>query len=309
MRDFLIVSGSREQRVAAVARLQRGRVARRQLIEAGISPAAIGRMVTRGLLHREHAGVYAVIDPTPGPLTRETAALLACGPRAVLSHFSAAALWGLSPLRQGPVAITVVGAETGRRRPGVTVHRTTRLLARDARIRQQLPVTSPARTLLDFAAEAAPRDVEKALDEGLVVLKIVRMAELEDVLERAPNHRGAPILKQLLRHRGPAALTQSEAEERFLKLVRDAGLPLPETQVSIAGYTVDFFWREQRVAFEIDGYRFHTSRSAFDRDRSKDAALKGAAVDPNRVSRDQVKHQPLGVVAYVAGALARARTN
>jgi very-short-patch-repair endonuclease len=264
-------------------------------------------MVTRGLLHREHAGVYAVLDPTPAPLTRETAALLACGPRAVLSHSSAAALWGLSPRRQGPVEIAVVGAETGRRRPRIKLHRTAHLLARDVRIHQGLPVTSPARTLLDYAAQATPRDAERAVDEALVVLEIVRIKELQDVLERAANHRGAPALKELLDRRGPALITHSEAERRFLQLVREAGLPLPETQVPIAGYKVDFFWRDLGVAFEIDGYRFHTSRAAFDRDRHKDAALKGAAVDPNRVSRDQVIYQSLSVVANVTAALTRAR--
>ena len=79
-----------------------------------------------------------------------------------------------------------------------------------------------------------------------------------------------------------------------------------ETQGRVAGYRVDFLWRKERVVFEIDGYRFHTSRSAFDRDRRKDLALKQALHDPNRVSRDQVKHQPLLVLAHVAAALARA---
>ena len=91
----------------------------------------------------------------------------------------------------------------------------------------------------------------------------------------------------------------------FLRLIRDAGLPEPDTQAKIQGFTVDFLWPQQRVVFEIDGYRFHTSRSAFDRDRRKDQALKAAGFDPNRVSRDQVKHEPLAVLASVAGALSR----
>ncbi|MGN6169367.1 MAG: endonuclease domain-containing protein [Solirubrobacteraceae bacterium] len=113
-------------------------------------------------------------------------------------------------------------------------------------------------------------------------------------------------MRTLLERRTHETITQSEAERLFLALVRQAGLPVPETQVRIAGYRVDFLWRQERVVFEIDGYRFHTSRSAFDRDRRKDLALKQARYDPNRVSRDQVKHQPLLVVAHVAAALARA---
>jgi very-short-patch-repair endonuclease len=110
----------------------------------------------------------------------------------------------------------------------------------------------------------------------------------------------------LLERRTHATITQSWAERRFLELIRKAGLPEPETQVSLAGFKVDFLWRKERVVFEIDGYRFHTSRSAFDRDRRKDLALKHARHDPNRVTRDQVKHEPFMVLAHVASALARA---
>jgi very-short-patch-repair endonuclease len=307
MRGFSVISGTVQERVAAIARLQRGRLSRRQLFAAGVGEGALKGMVKRGLLHREHAGVYAVLGGTDVPLARETSALLACGERAVLSHASAAAVWGVAPDRGGPVDVTVQRSERGRTRKGIKMHRAGGLLSRDVRIHQGLPVTSPARTLLDYAAQATPRDAERAVDEALVVLEIVRREELEDVLERAPSHRGAPILKRLLHRRGPAVITESEAEKRFLALIRQAGLPLPETQVPIAGYKVDFFWREYGVAFEIDGYRFHKSRSAFDRDRRKDAAVKDAGVDPNRVSRDQIKYEPLAVVANVTAALTRAR--
>ncbi len=126
------------------------------------------------------------------------------------------------------------------------------------------------------------------------------------MIERGSGHRGAATLRTLLERRTRDTITQSEAERLFLTLVRDAGLPEPETQVRIAGYRVDFLWRRTRVVFEIHGYRFHTSRRAFDRDRRKDLALKQAGFDPNRVSRDQVKDQPLLVLAHVAAALARA---
>jgi very-short-patch-repair endonuclease len=169
-----------------------------------------------------------------------------------------------------------------------------------------LPVTSPARTLLDLAERLRIRDLERALDEALVVLEIVSPAELRAAVKRASGRAGASVLAKLLDRRRSGAITQSKAERRFLELVRAAGLPEPKTQVRIAGFTVDFFWPEQRVAFEIDGYRYHTSRRAFDRDRRKDAAVKAVDVDPNRVSRDQVIHEPLAVLAYVAGALARA---
>lgn len=119
---------------------------------------------------------------------------------------------------------------------------------------------------------------------------------------------GTALLRRLLDARARETITQSAAERAFLQLVRTAGVPEPETQVNIRGFTVDFLWPRERVVFEIDGYRFHTSRSAFDRDRRKDQALKAAAFDPNRVSRDQVMHEPLSVVAHVAAALTRAGT-
>jgi very-short-patch-repair endonuclease len=190
--------------------------------------------------------------------------------------------------------------------PGIKAHRTRQLVDRDIRVCEGLPVTSPARTLLDAAEYLTTRELERELDEALTVLRIVRVPELEDVLDRAHGRRGAPLLRRLLTNRTHETVTRLEAEKLFLALVREAGLPEPETQVWIEGFCVDFVWREQRVIFETDGYTFHTSRSAFDRDRREDLVMKAAGWDPNRVSRDQVKYERLTVLAHVAGALARA---
>jgi very-short-patch-repair endonuclease len=149
------------------------------------------------------------------------------------------------------------------------------------------------------------RDFERALDEALVVLEIVRRDELDDVLERAGRRRGRRVFREVLAARGGAMLTESEAERRFLGLIRKAGLPLPETQVPFDGFRIDFLWRDVGVVFEVDGYRYHSSRSAFNRGRRKDAALKSADLDPNHVTRDEIEFRPLAVVALVAAALAR----
>jgi very-short-patch-repair endonuclease len=106
--------------------------------------------------------------------------------------------------------------------------------------------------------------------------------------------------------RKTSAITHSKAERRCLELIHEAGLPEPMTQVRIAGYTVDLLWPAHRLVFEIDGYNFHTSRFAFDRDRRKDAALKAAGYDPNRLTRDQVMLEPYAAIAAIAAALARA---
>lgn len=303
----MTVSGSPVERLAAIAECQRGRVARRQLMTAGIGPRAIGHMITRGLLRREHNGVYAVVHTAPVPLARETAAVLACGERAVLSHVSAAAVWGLVPSADGPVEVTLADSKARRRRPGITLHRSGNLLRRDVSSHEGLPLTSPARTLLDLAGCLDRRSLERALDEALVVLKIATRAEIIDILERANGHNGASTLKALMRRRKGNQITHSEAERRCLELIREAGLPEPRTQVRIGNFTVDLLWPAERVVFEIDGYRFHTSRSAFDRDRRKDAALRAADYEPNRLTRDQVMFEPYASVAAISAALTRAR--
>lgn len=291
--------------MAEIAELQRGCLTRAQLRAAGISDAAITRLMRADRLVRIHPGVYAVRPLVSVPFASETAALLACGPNALLSHASAAGLWGLRSLSLEPIHLTIA-SRRHRRLAGVRAHRTAHLLPRDVRVEEGLPVTSPARTLLDQAVTLTSRELERELDEALNVVRIVTPAELEDVLARTERRPGVPLLRRLLAARTTATITQSEAERGFLRLMRTGGLPEPETQVKLKGFTVDFLWPQQRVVFEIDGYRFHTSRSAFDRDRRKDQTLKAAGFDPNRVSRDQVKHEPLVVLAHAAGALARA---
>ena len=306
VKRLLPVSGTPLERMAAIAQLQRGRVARRQLLVAGVSKAAIGRMISRGLLHAEHVGVYAVAHRAPVPFGRETAALLACGDQACLSHRSAAAVWRILEPDDGAVEVTIVASNSGRRRPDVQVHHSRDLVPRDLRIHEGLPLTSPARTLLDLAGCLDSRSLERALDEALMVLKIVSRPQVLDLFGRANGHAGASMLRTLMTRRSDSSITHSEAERKCLELIREARLPEPKTQVRIAGYTVDLLWPDLRVVFEIDGYNFHMSRFAFDRDRRKDAALKAAGYDPNRLSRDQVTFEPYVAVAAISAAIARA---
>jgi very-short-patch-repair endonuclease len=206
----------------------------------------------------------------------------------------------------GPVEVTVACSGTGRNRPGIKIHRSTNLLQRDVRTHQGLPLTSPAWTLLDLAGSLDSRSYERAFDEALVVRKIVRRSQIEDVLARANGRRGARVMRALLEQRRNSSITHSEAERRCLALIRKAELPEPKTQVRIGDYTVDLLWPDHGVVFEIDGYRFHISRYAFDRDREKDTALKRAGLDPNRLTRDQIVFKPYLAVAAIAAALGRA---
>jgi very-short-patch-repair endonuclease len=305
VRDPVVVSGTRDQRIAAIASRQHGRVGRSQLRAAGITDNVIAGLIARGALHREHPSVFAVGHHAPMPLQREAAALLACADDTVLSHLTAATLWGLPAHAPDQVEVLICGRQTAQPR-GVRVHRTVQLPARDVRIKHHLPLTSPARTLLDIADGLTPRELERALDEALVA-RIVRISQIADVLARARGRRGAPRLSALIEHAAGTTVTRSQAEERFLALVRAADLPQPEVNYRTRGFEVDFLWRERRLVVEVDGYRYHSSRSAFERDSAKGAKLTAAGLQVMRVTWLQMEGDSYGVVARLAQALARAR--
>jgi very-short-patch-repair endonuclease len=201
------------------------------------------------------------------------------------------------------VHVTVVGR--GRRsRPGLTVHRVQKLDPRDRGQRHGIPVTSPARALLDHAAYAPPDEVERAIGEASA-LKLVTENQILGALERAPKRAGAGRLRgELARERGPQ-WTRSEGERRMLKLIRAAGLPQPLTNVRIEGWPTDFLWPEHKLIVEVDGYPFHSHRRAFERDRRRDAAHVTAGYVVIRFTWRQLIEEPLVVVATVARALAR----
>jgi very-short-patch-repair endonuclease len=245
-----------------------------------------------------HRGVY-LVGLLESPYSPLMAATLAAGPGAVLSHYAAAVLWGLVAARDGPIDVTVPGRKA-RNRPGVRVHRAA-LHPADAMRHHGIPVTSPARTLLDLATRVAQRDLDRAVEEAHIHRR-VNTHSLDEQLLRYPRHRGA----RRLRNATPAEprLTRSEAERRMLELIRDAGLPRPQTNVRIAGYEVDLLWRAQKLVVEIDGYGFHSSRRSFERDRRKEADLVAAGLRVARVTWRQVTGEALGVAARLATALA-----
>jgi very-short-patch-repair endonuclease len=286
-----------------IASAQRGRVSRVQLLAAGIPRDAILRRLAAGHLIRLQCGVYAVGHRSDVPLGRETAALLACRDGAVLSHHTAAELWGLRPPGSGDGLVHITLRGNGRTRvPTAKVHRTRLLDAQDVSIRERLPVTSPARALLDIAELLTPRELERALDEALVT-RIVRPAQIHELLGRAHGRAGTPLLRALLARQTGTTRTRSEAEERFIALLRSARLPEPEVNVRVHGYEVDFLWRSVRLVVEIDGYKFHSSRAAFERDRQKDAQLQASGLATMRVTWLQMEDEPYAVIARLARAL------
>jgi very-short-patch-repair endonuclease len=292
----------RDALIASIATRQYGVVSRSQLLAAGISDAAITTRIRRFRLHPLHRGVYAVGHTALVPLAREMAAVLACGEGAVVSHRTAAStIWHLIDAIDDVIDITI--PRSNRRRPGLRVHRSRTLHPEDTQVVRGIPVTSVARTLVDLAEDVSDRELEVALDEA-TTRRLTTTASLTAAVERLHGRRGTSRLNGLLERDGEPAFTRSEAEERLLALIRAANLSHPEVNARASRHTVDFIWRKQRLIVETDGYRFHSTRTAFERDRVRDAELTAAGFRVIRITWRQLEVEPLAIVARLAQALA-----
>jgi very-short-patch-repair endonuclease len=266
--------------------------------------SSITWLVCKGRLIPSLRGVFVVGHDARGEFGRETDALLSVREGAVLSYWSAAALWGLWAPAPQMIEVTVDDAPAARN-PGVQVHRTRILESRDVRIKHGLPVTSPARTLLDIAPTATDRQLEIAFDRAITE-RTLKPSHVRDVLDRVGGHRGRGRLITLLdQESGASAMTRSEAEERMLALIRQAGLPTPEVNYPFGAYKLDFYWPNARFVLEVDGYQFHSSRYRFERDRRKDNDLRRADIEVMRIVPREIKDRSHGLVADVARSLAR----
>jgi very-short-patch-repair endonuclease len=258
-----------DMRLAELATAQHGVVHRRQLAALGFGDEAIKTRVRRARLLRLHRGVYAVGHRSLSREGRWTAAVLACGPGAALSHHSAATAWGLRP-GWGPITDVTVPSTAGRTAPsGVRLHRVATLGPRDTRRLGALRVTSPERTLEDLAAHLSPARLGRAIDE----------AEARGLLARplrTARLPGAAALRAAMEGR---RVTGSDLEAEFLALLARAGLPRPRTNVVIGPYTVDVLFPEHALVVELDGFAHHRTRASFAADRARDRRLKALGYD------------------------------
>jgi very-short-patch-repair endonuclease len=293
-----------EAAVARIAAAQQGMVSFEQLVAAGFRPNAIGRRVAGGWLTRRHAGVYQ-LGVHGGRFGDEMAALLACGREAILGGWASVALFELAERGGRPVDILVPRHFEGHP-VGVRRHVTAWLAPGDVVVRHGMPVTVPARTLLDLAATTPRRELERLVEEAQV-RRLVSHGELLAMVERGAGRRGVRKLRAIVSLLDEPLLTRSEAERRLLALVRSANLPLPRTNVRIAGLEVDAVWPEHRLVVEVDGYAFHGTRAAFERDRRRDARLLMAGYRVIRLTWRQLTREPAGVTQLLATAL-RAET-
>jgi very-short-patch-repair endonuclease len=287
--------------LGAFAERQHGHVTRFQALAAGMGLGAFDGRVRRGYLYRVHRGVYRVGHTAPLDFDREMAAVLACGTRTVLSHHSAAYLYALAPRPDGDVHVT--GPER-HSRPGIRLHRSP-LAPGDVTRRHGVPLTRPARTLVDMAAGAEPLLIERAVEDALRRRLVTRPA-LE--AEAGRGRPGSAAIRKLLKLECAPALTRSEAEWRLVKLVRAAGLPAPEHNVRMAGIEVDLVWLAHGLVVEVDGFTYHSGRAAFERDRLRDARLTASGLRVMRITWRQLSARPHAVVARLAEALAVSRS-
>lgn len=300
--------------IAALAGAQHGAVSRGQLVAAGLGRGAIEHRLRRGRLHLAYRGTYFVGHPAAPPAAWDAAALLACGQGSALSHVTAARRWRLVDREPGAIHVTVDARRRpaarpgphrgGRAGPSLRPHWTRRLGDRDVVVHDGLPLTSPARTLLDLSALASERELRRALDEALLT-RITTEGEIVSTLERWPRRPGAGVLQRLVSDAEEPALTRSEAERLLLDVVRAAGLPAPRANVRVARYEVDLLWRDHGVIAEVDGFAFHSSRAAFERDRARDAELQALGYRILRVTWRALRSERERVVAQLAALLAR----
>ena len=271
--------------IAALAKRHRGYLTRRQLLDIGLGPEAIRYRATIGRLIPVYAGVYAVGHLPTLPHDHAVGALLACGPGAVLSHGSAASLWGVFQRWEMPFEVTAPSAHTRR---GIRVHRAA-LIRKDVRIHLGIRVTSPARTLLDNCPRLRDKALRRAVNE-LRLERRLRLADLAELLDRFPRNRGASRLRPFLQP--PGGPTRSEFEDAFLEFAERYGLPQPLVNTRVAGREADALFSAERVIVELDGYEFHSSRDRFEGDRDDDAEMLAIGLATVRITWERMTQTP-----------------
>ncbi len=284
--------------MAELAGRQHGVVGRRQLLELGVGVRQVDRLLGARQLHLIHLGVYAVGHPHLTQRGRWSAAVLAGGPGAALSHRSAGQLWQL--LNPTPTPPDITTATAGRRRPGIHFHHS-HIRTDERTIHDSIPTTTVARTLIDLASSLDAQQLERALAEA-EYRRYTDSPSLPDLIRRHTGRRGLGTLRAVL-HTDNARLgvTRSPLEDRFLRFLDRRGLARPELNAPLylgdeVAY-VDCLWRSAGIALELDGRAAHLRERSFERDRLRDRRLSAQGLRPVRVTSKQLASDPGGIAA------------
>lgn len=290
--------------VADLAGAQHGVLGYMQLREAGLSATAIDGWTRTGRLHRVHRGVFAVGHRALSRRGRCLAAVLAGGDGAVLSHCSAAWLWGLRRTLVGPVEISV--PSRGHGQPRIRVHRTPALSGADRAEQDRIPVTTVPRTLLDLALTEPRRRLEDAVERAERV-GLLDLIEIDAMLRRRKGAPGTRRLREALELYRTAVFSRARTELLFLRLIRHADLRPPSINFFVEGCELDAYWERERFGVELDGWESHGTRRAFEEDRLRQEELKLAGIDSIRVSARRIEREPERVAANLRRLLAQRR--
>jgi very-short-patch-repair endonuclease len=289
-----------DRRVLDLARRQHGVVSTLQLLGLGLDRRAIHRRVAAGWLQAVHRGVYAVGAVPRTAEMQDMAAVLACGPAALLSHRSAAVRWDI--LRYAP-KIEVTAPRSRTPRAGIVVHRSRLIHDEDRAVVDGIPVTSVARTIVDLA-DGPERYLTAAVREA-EVRRLFDLQAIDRTFARLPGRRRRYRLRRMLAaYRHEPSFTRSGAERRFLEICRDQGLPVPEANSRIGEFEVDFYWPDARLAVELDSATFHMTTHAFRADRRRDRVLAARGIQVVRVPLEDLT-EPAELARELHGIRAR----
>lgn len=288
---------------AELAKRQHGVASGQQLRALGYSEDTIAREATTGRLHRLHRDVYAIGHASVSQRGECLAAVLASGDGALLSHRSAAWLWGLSTRRAAPAEVTASSPRA--QRGDIRIHSAQALAHVDRTSVDGIPVTAIPRTLLDVAA-IDHRSLRWLLDSA-ERSGLLDFGALDTLLRRSRGFRGVARLRDALEAFRIPAFTRSGLERRFVALVKDAGLPMPSMNRFVDGFELDAYWPRERFAVELDTYDYHGTPSAFEADRLRQEDLKLLGIELTRITGKRLDREPEAVVARLRRLLSQRR--
>ena len=288
--------------MAALASRQHGVVARAQLLELGFTRDAIRRRIEARRLRRLFDGVYAVGHWALTPKSRDLAAVLACGPRALLSHRSAGVRHQL--LQHSGKEVEVTTPRGRKPKAGIRLHRSRTVHPDDRAEVDGIPITSVARTIVDLAGVLDDRRLVAVVNEA-EVQKVFDLAEIEAVLRRRAGGVGPKRLRRVLaNYQEPPGYTVSEAEALLHSICERSALPRGR-RVVVGPYELDFYWPDARLAVEVDGRAFHATRRAFQEDRERDRVLAAQGIQVARVTWRDLTEEPQRLVEQLGAIRAK----